>query len=69
MAVVLNLGAAEFVIDGKSYVLNDGDIMKLNCKLLHAVPRIVSEERFSLILWKLNQSKGFKSQMMMPSDW
>jgi hypothetical protein len=68
MAVVLNLGAAEFVINGKSYVLNDGDIMKFNCKLLHAVPRIMSEERFSLVLWKLNQSKGFKSQMIMHMD-
>ena len=69
MAVVLNLGMAEFVIDDKTYVLNDGDIMKFNCKLLHAVPRIMSEERFSLVLWKLNQSKGFKSQMVMPMDW
>jgi hypothetical protein len=69
MAVVLNIGVAEFVIDGKTYVLNDGDIMKFNCKLLHAVPRIMSEERFSLVLWKLNQSKGFKSQMIMSMDW
>jgi len=69
MAVLLNIGMAEFAINDKTYVLNDGDIMKFNCKLLHAVPRIMSEERFSLVLWKLNQAKGFKSQMMMPIDW
>ncbi|MEG4594137.1 hypothetical protein QUB00_20350 [Microcoleus sp. F8_C2] len=69
MAVSLNLGIAEFVIDGKIYVLNDGDIVKFNCKLPHAVPRIMSEERFSLVLWKLNEAKGYRSQMMMPIDW
>jgi len=69
MAVLLNIGMAEFAINDKTYVLNDGDIMKFNCKLLHTVPRIMSEERFSLVLWKLNQAKGFKSQMIMPIDW
>jgi hypothetical protein len=69
MAMLLNIGMAEFAINDKTYVLNDGDIMKFNCKLLHAVPRIMSEERFSLVLWKLNQAKGFKSQMIMPIDW
>ncbi|WP_172192677.1 hypothetical protein [Microcoleus asticus] len=68
MAVSLNLGVAEFVIDGKTHVLNDGDIVKFNCKLSHAVPRILSEERFSLVLWKLNEAKGYRSQMMAPID-
>jgi hypothetical protein len=69
MAVVLNIGMAEFVIDGKTYVLNDGDIKKFNSKLLHAVPRILTEERFSLVLWKLNLNKGYKSQMTIPVNW
>ena len=69
MAVVLNIGMAEFVIDGKTYVLNDGDIKKFNSKLIHAVPRILTEERFSLVLWKLNLKKGYKSQMTIPIDW
>ena len=68
MAVSLNLGVAEFVIDGKTHVLNDGEIVKFNCKLSHAVPRILSEERFSLVLWKLNEVKGYRSQMMTPID-
>src|SRR4028118_2059208 len=55
MAVVLNIGVAEFVIDGKIHVLNDGDMKRFNCKLPHAVPRILTEERFSLVLWKLNE--------------
>ncbi|MEG4503851.1 hypothetical protein QUA81_13395 [Microcoleus sp. F6_B4] len=69
MAVSLNIGIAEFVIEGKSYLLNDGEIVKFNCKLPHAVPRIMSEERFSLVLWKLNEVKGYRSQMMTPIDW
>ena len=69
MAVVVNIGMAEFVIDGKTYVLNDGDIKKFNSKLLHAVPRILNEERFSLVLWKLNLNKGYKSQMTIPINW
>jgi hypothetical protein len=69
MAVVLNIGVAEFTIDGKTYLLQDGDMTKFNCKLSHSVPRILSEERFSLVLWKLNQAMGYRSQMMMPIDW
>jgi hypothetical protein len=68
MAVLLNIGVAEFVIDGKTHVLNDGDMKRFNCKLPHAVPRILTEERFSLVLWKLNEAKGYKSQMTAPID-
>jgi len=69
IAVSLNIGRAEFVVDGKTYVLEDGDINQFNCKFSHSVPRILTEERFSLVLWQLNESKGYKSQMMMPIDW
>ena len=69
MAVSLNIGLAEFVVDGKTYLLEDGQMTKFNCKLSHSVPRILSEERFSLVLWKLNQAKGYRGQMMMPIDW
>jgi hypothetical protein len=69
IAVSLNIGIAEFVVDGKSCVLNDGEIVKFNCKQLHSVPRIMSEERFSLVLWQLNQAKGYRSQMVEPIEW
>ena len=69
IAVSLNIGIAEFVVDGKSCVLNDGEIVKFNCKQLHSVPRIMSEERFSLVLWQLNQAKGYRSQMVDPIEW
>jgi len=68
-AVSLNIGAAEFVVDGKSYLLENGDINKFNCKLSHSVPRILTEERFSLVLWQLNESKGYRSQMVETIDW
>ena len=68
MAVILNIGQAEFVLNGKTYLLQDGDIRKFNCKLSHSVPRILTEERFSLVLWKLNKAKGYKSQMTVPID-
>ena len=69
IAVSLNIGIAEFVVDGKSCVLNDGEIVKFNCKQLHSVPRIMSEERFSFVLWQLNQAKGYRSQMVEPIEW
>lgn len=69
IAVSLNIGVAEFVVDGKSYLLKDGDINEFNCKLSHSVPRILSEERFSLVLWKLNEARGYRSQMVETIDW
>lgn len=69
IAVSLNIGIAEFIVDGKSCVLKDGEIVKFNCKQLHSVPRIMSEERFSLVLWQLNQAKGFRSSIDFPIEW
>lgn len=67
--MTINLGEAEFAIDGKLYKLNDGDICEFNCKLTHSMPRILSAERFSLVLWQLNKAKGFHSQMIEPINW
>ncbi|MEG5175582.1 hypothetical protein [Microcoleus sp. B3-D7] len=69
MAVSLNIGRAEFVVDDKTYLLEDGDINQFNCKFSHSVPRILSEERFSLVLWQLNGAKGFTSQMEQAIKW
>ncbi|WP_333394545.1 hypothetical protein [Microcoleus sp. N9_A1] len=69
IAVSLNIGIAEFVVDGKSCVLDDGEIVKFNCKQIHSVPRIMSEERFSLVLWQLNQAKGYRSKMIESIEW
>ena len=68
-AVSINLGEAEFAIDGKLHKLGDGAICEFNCKLTHSVPRILSTERFSLVLWQLNKAKGFHSQMIEPINW
>lgn len=68
-AVSINLGEAEFAVDGKLYKLSDGDICEFNCKLTHSIPRILSSERFSLVLWQLNEAKGYRSQMVEPIDW
>ncbi|MEG3842618.1 hypothetical protein [Microcoleus sp. herbarium14] len=62
--VTINLGEAEFYIDGNLHRLTDGAICEFNCKLTHSVPRILSAERFSLVLWQLNKAKGFHSQMI-----
>lgn len=59
LAISVNLGEAIFTLDGKSYLLKDGDICQFNCKLPHGVKQILSPERFSLIFWKLNSFKGF----------
>lgn len=64
--ISINLGEAEFSIDGKLHLLKDGDIVEFNCKQTHSVPRVLSEERFSLVLWQLNKAKGFHSKMMHP---
>lgn len=68
-AININLGVVEFAIDGKLHLLNDGDIVEFNCKKTHLVPRVLSEERFSLVLWKLNEAKGYRSQMIELIDW
>lgn len=68
-AISINLGEADFAIDGKLYRLTDGCITEFNCKLTHSVPRILSAERFSLVLWQLNKAKGFHSQMIEPINW
>lgn len=66
--VTINLGEAEFAIDGKLYKLNDGAICEFNCKLTHSVPQILSTERFSLVLWQLNEAKGYCSKMQPPIE-
>ncbi|WP_293134824.1 hypothetical protein [Microcoleus sp. bin38.metabat.b11b12b14.051] len=68
-AININLGVAEFSIDGKLYKLNDGDIVEFNCKKVHAVPRVLSEERFSLVLWQLNEARGYRSSIDFPIAW
>ncbi|WP_333436953.1 hypothetical protein [Microcoleus sp. D2_18a_D3] len=68
-AISINLGEAEFAIDGKLHKLSDGDICEFNCKLSHSIPRIMSPERFSLVFWQLNKAKGYQSQMVEPIDW
>jgi hypothetical protein len=59
IARTVNLGSCVFEYDGKEYQLNDGDIIEFNCKKLHGVTKILSEERFSINLWQLNQEKGY----------
>jgi phage gp45-like len=59
IARTVNLGSCIFNYDGKDYQLNDGDIIEFNCKKLHGVTKIMSEERFSINLWQLNQQKGY----------
>ena len=68
-AVSINLGEAEFAVDGKLYKLGDGDICEFNCKLTHSVPRILTPERFSLVLWQLNEARGYRSQIIEPINW
>ncbi|WP_374825311.1 hypothetical protein [Aerosakkonema sp. BLCC-F183] len=62
----VNLGSCVFGYgdkEHKHYKLNDGDIIEFNCKVLHSVPKILTAERFSLVFWQLNESKGFQSVM------
>jgi phage gp45-like len=59
IARTVNLGSCVFHYDGKEYQLNDGDIIEFNCKKLHGVTKILSNERFSINLWQLNQEKGY----------
>ena len=55
----VNIGSCIFNYDGKDYQLNDGDIIEFNCKKLHGVTKILSEERFIINLWQLNKEKGY----------
>jgi hypothetical protein len=58
----INLGSCIFGYGDEQqqrYQLNDGDITEFNCKVLHSVPKIITPERFSIVFWKLNQSKGY----------
>jgi len=59
IARTVNIGSCIFNYDGKDYQLNDGDIIEFNCKKLHGVTKILSEERFSINLWQLNKEKGY----------
>ena len=59
IARTVNLGSCVFHYDGKEYQLNDGDIIEFNCKKLHGVTKILSNERFSINLWQVNQEKGY----------
>jgi len=45
--------------DHQQYQLVDGQVTEFNCKVLHSVNHIQSDERFSIVFWKLNQAKGF----------
>jgi hypothetical protein len=60
IAKTVNIGSCIFRYDDKEYQLNDGDIIEFNCKKIHGVSKILSEERFSINLWKLNEEKGYK---------
>jgi len=63
-AVSINLGECVFTYGEptlKDYYLKDGDIIEFNCKALHSVKEILSEERFSVVFWQLNKAKGFNS--------
>ncbi|MFB2891957.1 hypothetical protein ACE1CI_03320 [Aerosakkonemataceae cyanobacterium BLCC-F50] len=58
----VNLGRCVFGYgdeEQNQYKLDDGDIIQFNCKVLHSVPKILTAERFSIVFWKLNQSKGY----------
>ena len=64
IARIVNLGSCIFGYGDEQhqhYQLNDGDVIQFNCKVLHSVPTIFSEERFSLVFWQLNQAKGYHS--------
>ncbi|HLO85467.1 MAG TPA: hypothetical protein VK203_10755 [Nostocaceae cyanobacterium] len=63
IARTVNLGKCLFGYDGKVYELNDGDITQFNCKRIHSVDKILSDERFSICLWKLNEAKGYVSKL------
>lgn len=63
-AISINLGECIFTHGEpiqKDYYLTDGDVIEFNCKALHSVKEIKSEERFSIVLWQLNSAKGFNS--------
>lgn len=63
-AVSINLGECVFTHGEptqKDYNLVDGNVIEFNCKALHSVKEIKSEERFSIIFWQLNSAKGFNS--------
>lgn len=63
-AVSINLGECVFTHGEpvqKDYCLLDGDVTEFNCKALHSVKEIKSDERFSIIFWQLNSAKGFNS--------
>lgn len=63
-AVSINLGECIFTHGEptqKDYDLVDGNVIEFNCKALHSVKEIKSEERFSIIFWQLNSAKGFNS--------
>lgn len=67
IARTINLGEAIFGYDlnrqggdRKEFKLNDGEIIEFNCKHPHALLKIVSNERFSINLWRLNEAKGYK---------
>ncbi|MFP4336400.1 MAG: hypothetical protein ACLFQP_00580 [Halothece sp.] len=64
IARTVNLGNAVFGYGDdrhQYYPLNDGEVIEFNCKVLHSIPKITTPERFSLVFWKLNEAKGFKS--------
>ncbi|MBD2499870.1 cupin domain-containing protein [Anabaena azotica] len=60
IARTVNVGTCIFHYDGKDYQLNDGEIIEFNCKKIHGVTKIITPERFSINLWKLNENKGYK---------
>lgn len=63
-AISINLGECIFTYGEpvqKDYYLGNGDVIEFNCKALHSVKEIKSEERFSIVLWQLNKAKGFNS--------
>ena len=52
IARLVNLGIGDFYYDGKTYRLNDGEIIEFNCKKYPGLKEYYGE-RYSLIFWKL----------------
>ena len=52
-ARLVNLGECIFGYDGKQYKVNDGSVIEFNCKKLHSVDKVLTNERFSLVFWQM----------------
>lgn len=62
-AIGINLGEAVFgygELERKQYPLRNAHIFQFNCKVEHSLISIKSDLRFGIVLWKLNQEKGYQ---------